>query len=153
VRKFIIILVSILISSCTTQVNYSLQTFYKSKNSKLNLIAKLTLMKNGNYLICTTSSDHENENLGSGSYYCLEGVWSQKKNIVTFIPDTYEGKLLSSVPENADIEILEKSENLANPQVLSILQSSGATMANVSFGEAHTKSSTGWSNYQHIESP
>ncbi|RYY02080.1 MAG: hypothetical protein EOO53_15260 [Gammaproteobacteria bacterium] len=152
-KKIIIILVSILISSCATQVNYSLQTFYKSKNSKLNLIAKLTFMKNGNYLVCTTSSDHENEDLGNGSYYCIEGVWSQTKNIVTFTPNTYEGKLLSSVPENGDIEILEKSENLANPQVLSMLQFSGSTMTNVSVGEANTKSSKGWSNYQRIESP
>lgn len=136
---------------CTTQANYDLHGYYKSKNNNLNLVSKLSIYKSGNYSICTSTLDHENEHIGDGNYYCILGNWKQQKNIVTLIADTYEGKLLFTSPENENIAILEDSENLANPTTLSILQPSGATMSDISGGEPKTRKVNSWGNYLRTE--
>jgi hypothetical protein len=136
---------------CATQANYSLHGFYKSKNNNLNLVSKLAVYKSGNYAICTSTLDHEKEHTGDGNYYCILGNWKQQKNIVTLIADTDEGKLLFSLPENESIAILESAENLANPTTLSILQPSGATIADISVTEVKAGKVNGWGNYQRTE--
>lgn len=148
---FVGVVITLFSFGCATHANYNLHGYYKSKNNTLNLVSKLSIYKSGNYSICTSTLDHENEHIGDGNYYCILGNWKQQKNIVTLIADTYEGKLLFTSPENENIAILEDSENLANPTTLSILLPSGATMSDVSITTPKAPKVNGWENYQRTE--
>lgn len=148
---FVVTIVTLFSFGCATQANYNLRGFYISKNNSLNLVSKLDIFKSGNYVICTSTLDHEKEHQGDGNYRCIEGIWKQQKNRVTLIANIYDGELSFSLPENESIPILERSENLANPTALLILQSSGATMSDISVTGSNTRKVHGWGNYQHAE--
>jgi hypothetical protein len=150
---FVGLVIALFSLGCATQPSYNLHGFYKSKNNSLKLVSKLDIFKSGNYVVCTSTLDHEKELPGDGNYCCISGSWKQEKNKVTFTADTYEGKLEYSLPEDDCNAILVHVENVANPTTLSILQSSGATMSDSSITGTENAKTKLWGNYERYVDP